>query len=127
MTENMRNALAGVGGTSTSRFILSQSCIKHPIATITLIPQESHQLTHPAGGLQTTSSAMGDVLGNSYDMRGGQSKKSDEAGKAISSMGKGEFRSSFPNLSLTIAITMCAFSLPRLFRTRRAGTLGQLR
>jgi hypothetical protein len=36
---------------------------------------------------------MGDVLGNSYDMRGGQSKKSDEAGKAISSMGKGEFQS----------------------------------
>jgi hypothetical protein len=30
------------------------------------------------------------VLGNSYDMRGGQSKKSDEAGKAIGEMGKGE-------------------------------------
>jgi hypothetical protein len=38
---------------------------------------------------------MGDVLGNSYDMRGGQSKKSDEAGKAISSMGKGEFHPVF--------------------------------
>jgi hypothetical protein len=34
---------------------------------------------------------VGDVLGNSYDMRGGQSKKSDEAGKAIGEMGKGEF------------------------------------
>jgi hypothetical protein len=30
------------------------------------------------------------VLGNSYDMRGGQSKKSDEAGKAIGDLGKGE-------------------------------------
>lgn len=44
---------------------------------------------HP-GGLQTTSAAVGDVLGNSYDMRGGQSKKSDEAGKAIGDLGKGE-------------------------------------
>lgn len=34
---------------------------------------------------------MGDVLGNSMDMRGGQSKKSDEAGKGISDMGKSEF------------------------------------
>ena len=42
------------------------------------------------GGLQSTSGAVGDVLGNSYDMRGGQSKKSDEAGKAIGEMGKGE-------------------------------------
>lgn len=42
------------------------------------------------GGLQSTSAAVGDVLGNSYDMRGGQSKKSDEAGKAIGEMGKGK-------------------------------------
>jgi hypothetical protein len=50
-----------------------------------------HQLTplSPLGGLQSTSAAVGDVLGNSYDMRGGQSKKSDEAGKAIGEMGKG--------------------------------------
>jgi len=53
MTENMRNALKGVGG-----------------------------------GLQETSAAMGDVLGNSMDMRGGQSKKSDEAGKGIKDMGR---------------------------------------
>jgi hypothetical protein len=34
---------------------------------------------------------MGDVLGNSMDMRGGQSKKSDDAGKAIKDMGTSEF------------------------------------
>jgi hypothetical protein len=34
---------------------------------------------------------MGGVLGNSMDMRGGQSKKSDEAGKAIKDMGRSEF------------------------------------
>jgi hypothetical protein len=34
---------------------------------------------------------MGDVLGNSMDMRGGQSKKSDEAGKGIKDMGRSEF------------------------------------
>jgi hypothetical protein len=34
---------------------------------------------------------MGDVLGNSMDMRGGQSKKSDEAGKGIKEMGTSEF------------------------------------
>jgi hypothetical protein len=34
---------------------------------------------------------MGDVLGNSMDMRGGHSKKSDEAGKAIKDMGRSEF------------------------------------
>lgn len=33
---------------------------------------------------------MGDLLGNSMDMRGGQSKKSDEAGKGIAEMGKSE-------------------------------------
>jgi hypothetical protein len=49
-----------------------------------------HPLTTPPGGLQSTSAAVGDVLGNSYDMRGGQSKKSDEAGKAIGEMGKGK-------------------------------------
>jgi hypothetical protein len=38
---------------------------------------------------------MGDVLGNSMDMRGGQSKKSDEAGKGIAEMGKSEFFCSF--------------------------------
>jgi len=53
MTENMRNALKGVGS-----------------------------------GLQETSGAVGDVLGNSMDMRGGQSKKSDEAGKGIKEMGR---------------------------------------
>ncbi|KAM0689072.1 hypothetical protein Q7P36_011149 [Cladosporium allicinum] len=39
-------------------------------------------------GLQETSGAVGDVLGNSMDMRGGQSKKSDEAGKGIKEMGR---------------------------------------
>jgi hypothetical protein len=34
---------------------------------------------------------VGDVLGNSMDMRGGQSKKSDEAGKGIKEMGRSEF------------------------------------
>jgi hypothetical protein len=34
---------------------------------------------------------MGEVLGNSMDMRGGQSKKSDEAGKGIKDMGRSEF------------------------------------
>jgi hypothetical protein len=49
-----------------------------------------HPTNTSPGGLQTTSAAVGDVLGNSYDMRGGQSKKSDEAGKAIGELGKGE-------------------------------------
>jgi hypothetical protein len=52
-------------------------------------PKPKRLLMFP-GGLQETSGAVGDVLGNSMDMRGGQSKKSDEAGKAIGDLGKGE-------------------------------------
>jgi hypothetical protein len=59
---------------------------------------------------------MGDVLGNSYDMRGGQSKKSDEAGKALSSMGKGEFRSFFLEFS-HYRHRMRLLSLPHVFYT----------
>ena len=88
MTDSMKNALKGVGGTSI------------PLPLTDLIPHHQRLPIHTSieyptntsllGGLQTTSAAVGDVLGNSYDMRGGQSKKSDEAGKAIGEMGKGE-------------------------------------
>lgn len=85
MTDSMRDALKGVGGTS---------CPSLPLYPFLYHQQQispnNHPLTIPPGGLQTTSAAVGDVLGNSYDMRGGQSKKSDEAGKAIGEMGKGE-------------------------------------
>jgi hypothetical protein len=43
---------------------------------------------------------MGDVLGNSMDMRGGQSKKSDEAGKGIKDLGTSE-------LFFPLAISLC--------------------
>lgn len=53
---------------------------------------------------------MGDVLGNSMDMRGGQSKKSDEAGKAIKDMGRSEFFFALyilRNLIAALAVTEC--------------------
>lgn len=34
-------------------------------------------------------------MGGGMDLRGGQSKKSDEAGKGISDLGKSEFSSTF--------------------------------
>lgn len=90
MTENMRNALAGAGGRSyhPSR---PEPATRHRNSNLAFIFIGITELTRPKGGLQTTSAAVGDVLGNSYDMRGGQSKKSDDAGKAIGDMGKGEF------------------------------------
>lgn len=84
MTENMRDALKGVGGTFRPPFL-------SPTETTSSLQTATHPLiSHPTGGLQSTSGAVGDVLGNSMDMRGGKSKKSDEAGKAIGEMGKGK-------------------------------------
>lgn len=40
------------------------------------------------GGLQSISNAVGEAMGGGMDLRGGQSKKSDEAGKGISDLGK---------------------------------------
>ncbi|KAM0721083.1 hypothetical protein Q7P37_003369 [Cladosporium fusiforme] len=40
------------------------------------------------GGLQSISNVVGDAMGGGMDLRGGQSKKSDEAGKGIKDMGK---------------------------------------
>lgn len=88
MTENMRDALKGVGGTFRPPLLPFQPDIPKKTKPH---HQGTHPLTsHPTGGLQSTSGAVGDVLGNSMDMRGSKSKKSDEAGKAIGDMGKGE-------------------------------------
>jgi hypothetical protein len=68
---------------------------------------------------------MGDVLGNSYDMRGGQSKKSDEAGKAIGSMGKGSLHLVFliflalHHLSIYLPCDMQAGEADFRYRQRR--------
>ncbi|KAF2724523.1 hypothetical protein K431DRAFT_291613 [Polychaeton citri CBS 116435] len=65
MTEQMKDALKGQGGTALS------------LTTAARI-----------GGLQSVSSAVGDAIGGGIDTRGSKSKKSDEAGQSISSMGK---------------------------------------